>query len=148
MIYTLLWSIFFFLLVQIMFHPYKDRRFFFSLGQKYTFFPSLVNNLSIVFFCCTSCFLYYMCWCLLLLLRTIRLRKLSIFYVCELRQKHSKSVGSLPSTEDGKIEVASPQFELKTDNSDPSISPQPTWRLDKVRILYHCINFRPILTKN
>ena len=69
-------------------------------------------------------------------------------YVCELRQKDSKSVGSLPSTEDGKIEVASPQFELKTVNSDPSISPQPTWRHGKVCILYHCINFRPILTKN
>ncbi|KAK1564367.1 hypothetical protein Q3G72_001690 [Acer saccharum] len=51
-------------------------------------------------------------------------------YVCELCQKHSKSVGSLPSTEDGKIEVASPQFELQTVNSDPSISPQPTWRHD------------------
>ncbi|KAK0600404.1 hypothetical protein LWI29_014606 [Acer saccharum] len=52
-------------------------------------------------------------------------------YVRELCQKHSKSVGSLPSTEDGKIEVASPQFELKTVNSDPSISPQPTWRHGK-----------------
>ncbi|KAK4851190.1 hypothetical protein QYF36_013084 [Acer negundo] len=49
-------------------------------------------------------------------------------YVCELCQKHSRSVGSLPSTEDGKIEFASTQFELKTVNSDPSISLQPTWR--------------------
>ncbi|KAK1582036.1 hypothetical protein Q3G72_011262 [Acer saccharum] len=52
-------------------------------------------------------------------------------YVCELRQKDSKSVGSLPSTEDGKIEVASPQYELKTINSDPSIFRQPTWRHGK-----------------
>ncbi|KAK4851909.1 hypothetical protein QYF36_019350 [Acer negundo] len=52
-------------------------------------------------------------------------------YVCELCQKHSRSVGSLPSTEDGKIEFASPQFELKTVNSDPSISLQPTWRHGK-----------------
>ncbi|KAI9186551.1 hypothetical protein LWI28_018466 [Acer negundo] len=49
-------------------------------------------------------------------------------YVCELCQKHSRSVGSLLSTGDGKIEFASPQFELKTVNSDPSISLQPTWR--------------------
>ncbi|KAI9184761.1 hypothetical protein LWI28_000836 [Acer negundo] len=49
-------------------------------------------------------------------------------HVCELCQKQSRSVGSVPSTEDGKMEFASTQFELKTVNSDPSISLQPTWR--------------------
>ncbi|KAH7521052.1 hypothetical protein JRO89_XSUnG0123600 [Xanthoceras sorbifolium] len=52
-------------------------------------------------------------------------------YVCELCQKHSNGVGSVPITEDSKIKVASPQFELKTVNSDSSVSPQPTWRHGK-----------------
>ncbi|KAK0600405.1 hypothetical protein LWI29_014613 [Acer saccharum] len=80
-------------------------------------FHSLLQ--SAVFICCTFVILYYV------LMPTSSVADNQIagaVYVCELCQKHSKSIGSLPSTEDGKIEVASPQFEL---NSDPSISPQP-----------------------
>ncbi|KAK4851661.1 hypothetical protein QYF36_017261 [Acer negundo] len=60
------------------------------------------------------------------IVKTIRLRKLSMF-VSYARNIVGVSVHFHP-LKMAKSNFASPQFELKTVNSDPSISLQPTWR--------------------
>lgn len=55
-------------------------------------------------------------------------------YICELCQKHGKSIGSTPISEDSKMKVTSLQIELKNVSSDSTVSPQMPWRHGKVCI--------------